>query len=208
MGTDAEGGTESHLSPCTKINIKGRAAPCYSLWPDLVIVIDCTEIFIECPGKLQANKEVFSNYKQHDTAKYLIGISPNMCIIYVSEGWGGRASDKTITLASEDFMGWLEAGDTVMSDKGFLVGQDLGKKKVKLVMPPFKGSDRSQFTNTEIEYSENVSKARVHVERLIQRLKTYKILQGVVKNSMLDLLDDVVLVCGYLVNLQSTTIKY
>ena len=46
----------------------------------------------------------------------------------------------------------LEAGDTVMSDKGFLVGQDLGKKKVKLVMPPFKGSDRSQFTNTEKTY--------------------------------------------------------
>lgn len=195
-----------HLPP--KHKVMEKSAPCYGAWKNLVIVIDCTEIFIESPSNLQANKEVYSNYKQHDTAKFLVGTSPNMCVIFVSQAWGGRASDKTITLASQDLIDWLSPGDMVMSDKGFLVGQELAKRKVKLLMPPFKGSDRSQFTNAEIEHSGNVSKARVHVERLIGRIKTFEILQGIMKITMLDMLGAIFSVCSYLVNFQATITKY
>jgi hypothetical protein len=69
------------------------------------------------PKNLETNKQVYSNYKQHDTAKFLVGSSPQVCVIYVSSGWGGRASDKNITLNSEDLLEWLRPGDTVMSEK-------------------------------------------------------------------------------------------
>ncbi len=129
-------------------------------------------------------------------------------MILISQGWSGRASDKTITLSSQDLIKWLAPGDTVMSNKGFLVGSDLASRNIKLVMPSFKGSDRSQFTSMEIECSEKILKAQVHVGRVIQHIKTFKILHGVMKLSMLDILKSIFTVCAYLVNLQPTVMNY
>jgi hypothetical protein len=44
----------------------------------------CTEIFVQNPSKLDARKQVYSNYKHHNTFKFLVGVSPQMGITYVS----------------------------------------------------------------------------------------------------------------------------
>ena len=62
------------------------------------ILIDCTEVFSQRPSGLHARKQFFSNYKHHNTSKFLVGISPSGSVTYVSNMWGGRASDKKITL--------------------------------------------------------------------------------------------------------------
>jgi len=60
------------------------------------IVIDCTEVFVERPSNLLARAQVWSNYKHHSTIKFLIGITPQGTISYVSQCAGGRMSDKEI----------------------------------------------------------------------------------------------------------------
>lgn len=40
------------------------------------IIIDCFEIFMECPASLRARAQTFSNYKKHNTVKFLVGIIP------------------------------------------------------------------------------------------------------------------------------------
>ena len=40
------------------------------------VIIDCFEIFIERPSNLTARHLTWSSYKQHNTIKYLIGITP------------------------------------------------------------------------------------------------------------------------------------
>ncbi len=81
----------------SKHMVKCNPAPCDKDWPSIVIV----------PSDLQTKKELFNNYKQQDPAKFLVGTAPNMTVIFISQGWSGRASDKTITLSSEDLMqGW------------------------------------------------------------------------------------------------------
>ena len=55
------------------------------------------EVFIERLSDLLARAQVWSNYKHHSTVKFLIGITPQGTISFVSECVGGRMSDKDIT---------------------------------------------------------------------------------------------------------------
>ena len=40
------------------------------------VIIDCTEVFIEQPSDLLARAQTWSQYKHHNTVKFLIGITP------------------------------------------------------------------------------------------------------------------------------------
>jgi len=37
--------------------------------------------------------QTWSNYKKHNTVKFLIGVTPQGTIDFISKGWGGRVSD-------------------------------------------------------------------------------------------------------------------
>ena len=54
-----------------------------------VIIIDCFEVFIELPTSLMAQAQTWSNHKKHNTFKFVIGITPQGSIAFISKGWGG-----------------------------------------------------------------------------------------------------------------------
>lgn len=54
-------------------------------YPNCVVIIDCFEIFTT---NLLACVQTHSQYKHHNTAKYLIGITPQGSVSYISHGWG------------------------------------------------------------------------------------------------------------------------
>ena len=145
----------------------------FSNFPDLKVIVDCTEIFTQKPSSLKANKEIYSNYKSHTTFKFLVAINACAAIVYVSRGWGGRTSDKYITANSVDFIATLKEGDEVMADRGFDISDVLGDHGVKVTIPNFKGQGRSQLKEREGKRSEKIAEARIHVERAIQRIKTF-----------------------------------
>ncbi|KAK3097617.1 hypothetical protein FSP39_011439 [Pinctada imbricata] len=49
-----------------------------------------------------------------------LGITPSGVISFVSEGWGGRVSDRALTMES-GFIDLLDENDSVMADKGFTI---------------------------------------------------------------------------------------
>ena len=71
------------------------------LYPNCRVIIDCSEIFTETPASFDARAKTYSNYKKHNTVKFLIGVTPCGTISYLSHFWGGRVSDKNITQESD-----------------------------------------------------------------------------------------------------------
>ncbi|XP_070561662.1 uncharacterized protein [Ptychodera flava] len=184
---------------------EGVLPQCFKRYTRVKLVIDCTEIFSERPSQLQTRKQTWSNYKHHDTFKFLIGVSAKGAICYVSNMWGGRASDKCIT-RNCGIMDEFEAGDSCIADRGFDMEAEFSTYGVNLIIPSFKAS-RSQLTGEEVSQSRRISECRIHVERAIGRLKNFHILDRSIPLSMKRNAEQIVKTCGYLTNFQSPTIK-
>ena len=105
-------------------------------------IVDCFEIFIERPSSLYARAQTWSSYKHHNTAKYLIGIT----VSFISEGWGGRASDKYITTKS-GFIKNLLAGDIVLVDRGFNIDELIATVGASIPIPAFTKGKRQLSGN-------------------------------------------------------------
>ena len=71
---------------------------------DVLVIIDCTELFIDVPQEGDARKQTWSEYKHHQTVKFMIGLGPHMGVTYVSKMFGGRASDRHVTRESRDLL--------------------------------------------------------------------------------------------------------
>ena len=87
-------------------------------FPNCVVIIDCFEIFLDRPTNLLARAYTFSQYKHHNTVKYLIGVIPQGTVSFISEGWGGRTSDKYL-MEQCSLLTHLVPGDLVLADRGF-----------------------------------------------------------------------------------------
>lgn len=135
----------------------------------IIIIIDCFEIVIEKAGNLRASAQSYSKYKHRTTIKYLIGITTTGVIIFISDAFGGRASDKFITLKSE-LLDYLQDGDVVLADKGFLIETEVEATGASLKMPSFVRNG-NQLHPTEVETSRHISSIRIHVERVISTLR-------------------------------------
>ena len=106
------------------------------LYPRCRCIIDCSEIFIETPSCFRVRAQTYSNYKKHNTVKFLIAITPCGTISFRSNCWGGRVSDKDLTQKS-GILDLLEPGDTVLADRGFSIDEDVILHGAKLEIPAF-----------------------------------------------------------------------
>ena len=160
-------------------------------------IIDCTELFIERASSLTVQGQTFSNYKHHNTVKFLVAITPTGGICFVSKAWGGRTSDRLITEKC-GFLDYIEEGDLVMADRGFTIGDLLAKKKAYFNIPPF--LRKKQFSVAEIEETKSIATVRIHVERAIGRVKLFHILDANVPLSLSRNIESIFRLCCFLTN--------
>ena len=87
-------------------------------YPSTRVIIDCTEFYIQRPSSLSTQSATFSAYKNTNTCKLLVGISPDGAFTFVSSLYEGSICDRDLVIAS-GLLDKLERGDSVMADKGF-----------------------------------------------------------------------------------------
>ena len=81
--------------------VSGTLPPAFrEHFPTTYAIIDGSEIFMETPTDLQMQSSTWSNYKHHNTAKFLIACTPNGSICFILPLYVGSISDVEITRVS------------------------------------------------------------------------------------------------------------
>ncbi|XP_015124745.1 uncharacterized protein LOC107046611 [Diachasma alloeum] len=194
----------SEILKCTirwvsREEIRRNIPKCFQHFQNTRVIVDCTEFRVHKPKCLQCRIKFYSQYKSNFTAKFMTGVSPGGMLTFLSKGYGGRASDKAIFQQS-NIIDLVEKGDAVMTDKGFQIEDLCMNRGVQLFIPPFL-KQKKQLSPAEAIYNRFIAAARVHVERMNQRIRDFGILQSTIPWNLIASTDDIVNVCAGLANL-------
>ena len=151
---------------------------------NLPAIIDCTEFHIQKPSKVSSQRSTHSQYKSTNTFKLLVSISPIAHFNFFSRLFSSSISDKEI-LKDGGFLDQLEP--VVMADKGFNIQDQLALHETRLLAPPLmrKGNISAGASTA----TRRIAKVRVHVERMIRKLKCFTILKGNIPLTMKPYID-------------------
>ena len=102
----------------SKKAVKKNLPHSFKKYPNTQTIIDCIEVFIETPASPYAQRATWSEYKEHNTIKALVGITPSGYFSFLSKFWTGSSSNRKITQESQ-MVEPLEEGASVMADRDF-----------------------------------------------------------------------------------------
>lgn len=169
------------------------------------VIIDCSEFFVEKASNFQQQGNMYSSYKSHATYKVLVGCAPSGAVTFVSDAFEGSISDVEIVKQSQ-FLDKLEPGDLVLADRGFTIRELLAERGADLNIPPFLHGRDSLTAGEEIQ-TRQIARVRIHVERCIERIKKFRLLQKIIPLSLQPVFSQMVFVAGCLVNFQEPLVK-
>lgn len=194
--------------PDTHIIKKLLPIPFRYRYSNVISIIDCFEIEIQKPSNPLVQSQTWSEYKKCNTLKYLISCTPNGFVNFVSGGYGGRISDRDIVKES-NYLSELPQNISVMADRGFKhIDALLLQHKCTLVRPP-SVSEGKKLSKSESREAKRIASLRIHIERIIRRVREFQMLrmQSVVHNSLLYLMNCIVIIVCGLINVQEPLIK-
>ena len=87
-----------------------------------------------------------------------------------------------------------------MADCGFTLSSFLQDRYIGLLVPSFLGNQRAQLKASEVTETRRIAEARIHVERAIERIKEFSILEGEVDISVVHVNKQSFQTCAFLTN--------
>ena len=111
-------------------------------------------------------------------------------ISFVSTLYDGSISYKELTQKS-GLIEKLQYDDVIMADRGFNIQEMLACKGLKVNVPPFI-NECGQLNESELLETRMIASLRIHVERAMERIKNYHILEFIpitlCKNGIIDMI--------------------
>ena len=151
---------------------------------------------------------IYLIHEHHNTVKFLIAITSQGVVSFVSKGWGSRVSDKHLT-ENCAILNYLKPGDQILADRGFTVQDSVGLYCAELKVPP-STKWKKQLSRLESDTACQLSCVyRIHIERVIGYLRQkYTILHSTLAINMImcdddtdtSIVDKIVMVCFGLCN--------
>lgn len=176
-------------------------------YPSTRVILDATEVPILKPQNLRDQSATWSNYKNKNTLKCIVGISPHGVVTYVSDSYGGAASDRQIIERSSLISGGMfEFNDSIMADRGIMV-QDLFSSQNVHVNTPTTMRGINQLPASTVVKDRRIASKRVHVERVIGLAKTFKILKRELSHARTSLGGRIIYVCFVLTNFKPSIVN-
>lgn len=180
-------------------------------FPTTLVIIDGKELQTQSPCGLALQSQIYSDYKSSTSLKGLIGYDPRGTVVFVSELFIGSVSDPAFTEQSGFYAliktlkshGYVQDKDAIMADKGFNMGNELQKLGLSPNIPPF-AQTGCQMSASHTALTSKIAKHRVHIERVLTKLKTFKILSHHIPTSLFKNIHIMWTVCCYLTLFQDT----
>ncbi|KAJ8409913.1 hypothetical protein AAFF_G00209540 [Aldrovandia affinis] len=150
-----------------------------SSYPDCAVIMDCFRVALEKTDWPDAS----FHHCGSNTLKYLIGVAPQGVVTFVSKGSPGHVSDKDLAEGC-GFLNKLLAGDVVLADRRFDVGESVVARGACLKITGVSEDDREVPEEDPLaDASLERMWVRRHVERVIATVKQrYAILTGPVES--------------------------
>lgn len=172
---------------------------------DVSHIADCTLIRANKPRNHVLQNLLYSTYLPGHKLKALVSMAADGYPNYVSALYASSASDHDVAL-QDGFYEALAPDDEVMFDKGGAsMLPSIMAKGAKLIMPSF--VVKRHLTLGEYKHSRMVSSARVHIERLNERIKRFRWLDGVITTSSFSNVSKIWSVCVWLTNFMGPPCK-
>ncbi|KAL4008195.1 hypothetical protein ACER0C_002047 [Sarotherodon galilaeus] len=168
---------------------------------DTQVILDCTELRCQTPSSPLLQSETYSSYKSHCTMKALVGIAPHGPVTFISDLYAGSVSDKELFKQS-GIAEKLTEDMAVMVDKGFLITDCC---KCKVYRPPFL-SKKTKKKKNQVKETQATVRLRLHVERVIRRIKQNKLFDGIITMSPVYNISQLFAVACMLSNYQNTAL--
>jgi hypothetical protein len=165
-------------------------------------IIDAFEFEVDIPNVAFNQCATFSAYKHFNGLKVVVGITPDGYISFVSKCFGGRVSDVEICKKS-GYLDSLSKGMVIMADRGFkYLHNQMVMRHCSLVRPPSVQSG-TPMTEAQCMQTKEIASLRIHVERLIVRLREYAMISPHARLShhLIPVADYVVKIAAGLTNL-------
>lgn len=147
---------------------------------------------------------MYSDYKSSATHKFLLGMHIRGGICFLSDAFEGSVSDKAL-FKECGIIQLLQEGDLILADRGFNIGDICNEIGCTAIIPPFL-SGRQQFTRDEVDLTRSVASARVHVERIIGRIREFRLMQKIIPKTLTPIISQIAFVTAMLVNFQEPLI--
>jgi len=167
-------------------------------YPNCRVILDWIEIRTERPAQAEKELLMYSEDQKCCTVKVLIGMTASGLITFLSKAYGGKSTD-AFAVTDSGLLNLLEAGDVVMVGKGFTGLEKLLEEKGVVLV---RVSEIIDNQNPRILWD-----VRGHLKRILDKVKTFNVLNNVLPTELLHHVDSIVHLCSVVTNLQQNKVR-